>query len=331
VIDRQVDVMTRLVDDLLDVSRITRGKVELRRERVSLQTVVRETVEASQPLVDTAGHTLVVDVPGDPILLDADPTRLAQALFNLLSNAAKYTPDGGTIWLTARTEENHVVISVKDTGIGMKPDMLPAVFDMFMQGSTSIEQRQGGIGIGLTLVRRLVELHGGEIEANSAGPGQGSEFIVRLPRLEAQAVPDWAPSEPAAGNGTKPRAHRILVVDDNRDSAESMAMYLRHEGHEVRTAHDGRTALVAAAEFDPAVILLDIGLPEINGYDVARELRKRNGNHVGLVAMTGWGGEEDKRRAKESGFDRHLTKPVNFDQLNQAIDDASRKKEKEGA
>jgi two-component system CheB/CheR fusion protein len=318
VIDRQTDRMARLVDDLLDVSRITRGKLELRKERLELRAVLDDAVEAARPLIDQAGLTLRVDVPDEVIVLDADRARLSQAVTNLLNNAAKFTPRGGEVWLSADREPERASIHVRDSGIGIDDQVLPHVFDMFVQGEKSIEQSHGGIGIGLTLVRRLVELHGGEVEAHSKGPGSGSEFVIRLPVAPGDSVGKETkhPGEEVRQNGD---GRRVLVVDDNRDSADSMAIFLRLIGHEVATAHDGIAAIAKCNEFKPDLVLLDIGLPGLNGYDVARKIREQHGDRVILIAMTGWGQDEDRRRAHEAGFNHHLTKPVDFNVLNTVL------------
>jgi PAS domain S-box-containing protein len=316
VIDRQVDQMTRLVDDLLDVSRITRGKILLRKERVELAAVVSSAVEASRPLIEKWGHELTVTLPPGPVHLEADPTRLAQVLLNLLNNAAKYTEQGGRIWLTIEPEGDEVCVRVKDTGIGIPPEMLPRVFEMFTQVERSLERSQGGLGLGLTLVRSLVEMHGGTVKAHSGGPGKGSEFVVRLP------VARGPEPEGVAGDGGKvlsPPRRRILVVDDNRDAANSLAILLRILGHEVHTAHDGLEAVGAATVFQPDVVLLDIGLPKLNGYEAARRVRQERGTGVTLIALTGWGQEEDRRLSKEAGFDHHMTKPVELPALQRLL------------
>ncbi len=307
---RQVEQMVRLIDDLLDMSRISQGKVQLRKERVELAVVVRSAVETVRPLIDAQAHELTITAPPEPIYLDADPTRLAQVISNLLNNAAKYTEKGGHVWLIAERQGNEAVISVRDTGIGIAAEHLPHLFEMFSQVAPALERSQGGLGIGLSLVRGLVELHGGSVEARTGGIGKGSEFIVRLPVVEAP-VPH---GEQRANLGEKPRSrlkHRILVVDDNRDAADSLAMMLSVSGHETRTAYDGLEAVRTAADFQPNVVLLDIGLPKLNGYEAARQIRKQAwGADMALIALTGWGQEEDKRRALEAGFDHHLTKPV---------------------
>lgn len=317
VIDRQVHQMTRLVDDLLDVSRITRGKIELRKERVELATLLNSAVEASRPLIEKWGHELTVTAPVQPVYLDADLTRLAQVLSNLLNNAAKYMDHGGRIWLTAERQSDFVVIRVKDAGIGIPAEMLPRIFDMFTQVDGSLERSQGGLGIGLTLVQRLVDMHGGAVEARSDGPGKGSEFLVRLP--VAAAHKNREASTPDAEK-VAPRKCRILVVDDNRDAADSLGMLLRMMGNQVHTAHDGLEAVGAAATFQPDLVLLDIGLPKLNGYEVARRIRKQEGGaDMILIALTGWGQEEDRRLSKEAGFDHHMTKPVEFAVLQKLL------------
>jgi CheY-like chemotaxis protein len=308
-IERQLALMVRLINDLLDISRITRGKLQLRKERVELATVVLSAVEASRPVIEAQAHQLTLTLPPKPIHLDADPIRLAQVFSNLLINAAKYTEKGGHIWLTAERQGSELVVSVRDTGIGIDAEHLPRLFEMFSQLAPALERSQGGLGIGLALVRGLVELHGGTVEARSAGLGKGSEFIVQMPILDS---PMPAPQEPVGGekhlSGPK---RRILVVDDNRDAADSMVVMLRIMGHETSTAYDGLEAVQAAAAFRPEVVLLDIGLPKMNGYEAAQHIRKQPwGKGMALIALTGWGQEEDKRRALDAGFDHHLTKPV---------------------
>ncbi len=311
--ERQLQHLVRLVDDLLDVSRISRGKLRLRKERITLETVVASAWETCEPLVREQGDELTVSLPEEPVYLDADMTRLAQALSNLLSNAIKYSDQGSRIWLTARREGNEVVISVKDTGVGIPPAMLPRVFDLFTQVDRSLEKSQGGLGVGLTIVKRLVEMHGGSVEARSEGYGLGSEFIVRLPVVLAAVQPEEV-DDPQACPTAAHRLRsglRILVADDNVDSATSLAMMLELMGHEVRTAHDGLEAVAGAAAFRPEVILLDIGMPRLNGYDACRRIREQPwGKNVVIVALTGWGQDEDKRRSQEAGFDNHLVKPV---------------------
>jgi PAS domain S-box-containing protein len=314
---RQLDQMVRLIDELLDVTRISQGKVRLRTERVGLKEVVKSALESVQPLVQAQEHELTVELPAGDVYLDADPTRLAQVISNLVNNAAKYTDRGGRIRLAAERRGGEVMISVRDTGIGIAAEHLPHLFEMFSQVSPALERSQGGLGIGLSLVRALVELHRGRVEARSEGVGRGSEFIVRLPAADGPA-----PREPARAPevGNIAGKWRILAVDDNRDAADSLALMLRTMGHETRTAYDGPEALRAAAEFRPEVVLLDIGLPKMNGYEVARELRRREGGEgLALIALTGWGQEEDRKRALEAGFDHHLTKPVDVPALERLL------------
>jgi PAS domain S-box-containing protein len=309
VMERQLEQMVRLVDDLLDVSRITRGKLDLRKEQVQLSAVVNCAVETSRPAIEQMGHELTLTLPEQPILLDADLTRLAQVFSNLLTNSSKYTDRGGHISLTAVREENDVVVSVKDTGIGIAADQLPRLFQMFSQVEHALQRSQGGLGIGLTLVKRLVEMHGGRVEARSEGLGRGAEFVVRLP-IVVQASSPQAPSEQNGPPAPK-SSLRILIVDDNRDGANSLAMLLRIMGHDPRTAHDGQEGVDLAEEFRPDVTLLDIGLPKLNGYQVCRRIREQSwGKDMVLVAVTGWGQEEDRRRSQEAGFNQHLVKPV---------------------
>ena len=319
VMERQVDHMARLVDDLLDVARIRGGLIALRMEPVDLATVLERAVEAARPYLDARRHRLTVTPPQGPAPLRADPTRLTQVFGNLLNNAAKYTDEGGHIELTAGREGDAAVVRVKDNGAGIRPSLLPRVFDLFTQGDRSLARTEGGLGIGLTLVRSLVESHGGTVEAHSEGEGRGSEFVVRLPLAEDKA--DAGPA--AATNATAAEARtaqRILVVDDNRDGAESLAMLLRTGGHEVRTAHDGFEALEVARAFRPHIVFLDIGLPRLDGYEVARRLRKEPGMEKGLlVALTGYGQEEDRLKAMAAGFNVHLVKPADIDALQNIV------------
>ncbi len=308
--ERQLGQMVRLIDDLLDLSRITQGKVELRKERVELSKAIQQAVETSRPAIEQAGHDLTLTVPSAPIFVDADLTRLSQVFANILNNAAKYTERGGRVWLSMERREGNALIRIRDSGVGIPAPMLPRVFDMFTQVDRSLEKSQGGLGIGLSLVKWLVEMHGGSVEARSDGQGLGSEFIVRLP--VAPAVVAEQRSSDGDGNGASAtRRRRILVVDDNRDAAMSLAMILRIMGNVTRTAHDGLEALEAAATFLPDLVLLDIGMPRLNGYDTARRMREQTwGKGVTLVALTGWGQEDDKQKAKEAGFDFHMVKPI---------------------
>ena len=321
IIDRQVQQMVRLIDDLLDLSRISRGKIELRKERIDLDDALQSAIETSRPLIEEYGHHLAVSLPGEPVPLNADLTRLAQVFLNLLNNAAKYTERGGQIWLSAERRGDTAVVGVRDTGIGIPPQMLPRVFEMFTQVDRSLERAQGGLGIGLTLVQRLVEMHGGSVEAHSEGAGKGSEFVVRLP-VAREAAPE-GPRQPAEHGATNQvrRTHRILVVDDNQDAANSLAMLLRMKGHDVRTAYDGIEAVDAAATHKPDIVLLDVGLPRLNGFDVARRIREAEDNrNVILVALTGWGHDEDRRRSKEAGFDHHMVKPADPAALDRVLE-----------
>ncbi len=309
VIQRQVTHMAWLLDDLLDVARITQGKLELRRERIGLAGVIETAVEAARPLIDGKRHVLAIDLPVPDVGIDADPLRLAQVVSNLLTNAAKYTDAGGRIAVIARVAPPNLVVTVRDTGIGILPTALRSIFEMFSQVADTLSRSEGGLGIGLALVKGLVELHGGSIEARSEGPGRGSEFVVHLPLPIETAA---GASEAAAATEPGRRAgRRVLVADDNQDAADSLGMILELAGHEVRVAHGGRQALQIAAEFHPDVVLLDIGMPDLNGYDTARALRAAPGGvNLELIALTGWGHPDDKARAAAAGFDRHLTKPV---------------------
>jgi PAS domain S-box-containing protein len=309
-IDRQVRHLSRLVDDLLDVSRLSTGKVQLQKGPVELAAVLARAVETSRPLIDARRHELTVAVPDEPVWVDGDATRLAQVVSNLLNNAAKYTEEGGRIALAAGREGDEAVLRVRDTGVGIPAEMLGQVFDLFTQVDRGLDRAQGGLGIGLTLVKSLAEMHGGRVTAHSEGAGRGSEFVVRLPAL---------PGPPRTAEGGTARSpdrpdvppRRVLVVDDNVDAAQTLALMLRALGHEVRTAHDGPAALREAELLRPEVVLLDIGLPRMDGYEVARRLRETEGlGQPLLVALTGYGQEEDRRRAAAAGFDVHLVKPA---------------------
>ncbi len=318
VIARQVAAMVRLVDDLLDVSRISRNKLDIRKERVELVTVLESAVESSRPLIEKSGHELTVSLPTEPVLLDADPIRLAQVFLNLLNNSSKYTNQGGRIWLAAERQGSDAVVSVRDNGVGIPADMLARVFDLFTQVGGSLERSQGGLGIGLTLVRRLVEMHDGNIEARSNGPDKGSEFVVRLPVFVPP--PQEPPPKSDGPRATALSGCRILVVDDNKDSADSLEMLLRLKGNDIRTAYDGLEAVEVAATFHPELILLDIGLPKLNGYEVARRIRQQPwGRDMILVALTGWGQDDDRRRSQEAGFNFHLVKPVELAVLEKLL------------
>jgi CheY-like chemotaxis protein len=321
-IDRQARHLIRLVDDLLDISRITTGKVNLHKERVELHTLSNHAVETVRPLTDSRKHQLSVTLPSEAVWLEADPARLKQVLANLLNNAAKYTEPGGHVQLSAEREGSEVIVRVRDTGIGILPEMLPRIFESFVQGDRSIDRTQGGLGIGLTLAKSLVEMHGGKIEAHSPGVGKGSAFVVRLP-----VVPEVKPLEPEAVEKrmtTTVPSLRLLVVDDNPDTVESLAMLLRLYGHDVMTADSGPAGLEAALADERDVIMLDIGLPSIDGHEVARRIRAHTAKPV-LIAMTGYGQTEDRQKSKEAGFDYHLTKPVDLDRLQDLLGKISSK------
>ena len=346
--ERQLGQMVHLVDDLLDVSRISLGKLNLRVQRVQLAAILDNAVETSRPLIESGRHQLTVVVPPHPVFLDADLTRLGQVFSNLLNNASKYSEDGGSIQLTAKLQGSHVVVSVQDAGVGISPEMLPKIFDMFTQADRSLEKAQGGLGIGLCLVRQLVEMHGGHVEANSSGHGQGSEFVVTLPvavpaltpetllNITPQTAPKIAPETVATtvattgATGTLPTPpaqaarltgqRRILVADDNVDSASSLALFLSMLGNDVRTANDGVQAVDIAADFRPDVILLDIAMPRLNGYNACRSIREQPwAAKTVIIALTGWGQDEDRRRSHEAGFDHHLVKPMDPAMLEELL------------
>lgn len=305
--ERQLAQMVHLIDDLLDLSRISRGKIELRKERLELAKALGQAVETSRPTIEQAGHDLLIDVPSGPISVDADMTRLAQVFCNLLNNAAKYTEPGGQIRLSVRRHGAEAVVSVRDNGVGIPAQMLPFVFEMFTQVDRNLERSQGGLGIGLSIVKRLVEMHGGSIEAKSDGHGRGSEFVVRLPIVMSLVPTQNDEAKPKLASNRR----RVLVVDDNRDAAKSLAMMLKLMGNETKTAHDGLEALDVAAAYQPDLILLDIGMPKLNGYDTARHIREQPWSKgVVLVALTGWGQDEDRRKSQEAGFDLHMIKPI---------------------
>jgi PAS domain S-box-containing protein len=315
VIDRQVRHMARLLDDLLDVSRISHDKLELRKERIELSAVIQMAVETSRPLIDSGGLDLTAALPVEPVVLDADPVRLAQVFSNLLNNAAKFTETGGHILLTGVREGSDVVVSVKDDGMGIAGEMLPRVFDVFSQANRVSKRSQGGLGVGLSLVRGLVELHGGSIVARSDGPGKGSEFVVRLP-VVAHAFLQVAPPRDEKSQPVNVAKRRLLIVDDVKDGADALAMLLRMMGHDVHTAYDGEEAITAAAKFRPDVVLLDIGMPKLNGYDACHYIRQQPwGKEMFLIALSGWSQEADRRRAKDAGFNHHMVKPVGPDTL----------------
>src|SRR6266550_263950 len=319
VIDRQLTQLTRLVDDLLDVGRITSGKISLYKEPVEINAAVLRAVESVQPLADVRKHTLDVRLARDPLLVDGDLARLSQVVLNLLNNAIKYTPDGGRIEVQVAREADLAVVRVKDTGIGMSADLISRVFDLFVQGERALDRAEGGLGIGLTLVKRLVALHGGDVLALSEGRGRGSEFVVRLPALAQKPAKGRARHDARTPEAREPK--RVLVVDDNRDSADTITALLLAWGHEARTLYDAESVISVVEEFQPDVVVLDIGLPKVNGYDVARQLRQSgNRRHIVLVAFTGYGQDDDRRQVREAGFDHHLLKPLEPEALAKIID-----------
>jgi PAS domain S-box-containing protein len=317
--DRQLGHLVHMVDDLLDISRVTLGKVSLKRQRIDARAALDSALETTRPLIEARRHELAVRLPGDELPLDVDPTRLSQVFANLINNAAKYTPPGGRILIAAESRAGAVEVRVSDTGIGIPELMLPRVFDMFTQVGRALDRSPGGLGIGLTLVRRLVEMHGGSVDAESPGVGKGTTFTVRLPLAAPEVVPGArAPAARSASAATPPR--RILVVDDNVDAAETLAMLLEIAGNQTRLAHSGPAALALVSEFRPDLVFLDIGLPEMNGYEVAARVRADPGiEQPVLIALTGWGSEEDRRQAHAAGFDRHLVKPVDSAKLNAVL------------
>lgn len=317
IFDRQVRQMARLLDDLLDVSRIERGKVVLRKERVNLASIISQALQMSEPLMKVRQIHCEVALPSEPLLLQADPARLIQVVVNLLNNAVKYTYGGGHIWLTAERDGEEAVIRVRDDGTGIAPELLPHLFDLFTQAEWTEEQSQGGLGIGLALVRRLVELHDGVISASSPGLGLGSQFVLRLPALPVTEAGADEPSRRDDNLRVKAQNPcRVLVVDDNVDAAKSLAMLLKFQGHQIQVAYDGPMALKTADEFRPEVVLLDIGLPRLDGYQVARQMREQPwGSSIMIIALTGYGQDEDRQRTASAGFNAHLVKPVDLGAL----------------
>ncbi len=314
-IDRQVRQMSRLLDDLLDVSRLTRGSVCLRRERLAVATVVEEAIEVARPFIDEAGHAFTVTMADEPLAVDGDLTRLAQALSNILINAAKYTDPNGRIALTVEREGDEMVTCISDTGIGIAADQMERIFEMFGQAKPALERAQGGLGIGLSLARGLIELHGGRIGVRSEGAGAGSEFVVRLPLAPPGSLPARPPAVDAAAPAAA-RTRRVLVADDLRDAADSLHLLLESMGHEVHVAYDGTQALEMAEALRPDVVLLDLGMPSLNGYDTCRHIRAQPwGDSILLIAHTGWGQPDDRRRTREAGFDHHMVKPIDPDEL----------------
>jgi signal transduction histidine kinase/ActR/RegA family two-component response regulator len=324
VIDRQAHRMALLLDDLLEVSRITRGQLVLKRQRVTASAVITAAVETARPLIDSKDLLLTISQPDEPLELDADPLRLSQAISNLLTNAAKFTPRGGRIFLALTRTPTDIVISVRDTGIGFEPALAPQLFDRFTRSLPSTEGAEGGLGIGLSLVKGLIQLHGGSVTAESGGKGLGAEFQIKLPEALILATPIAEAQDSAdSAKPELPRCARILVADDNRDAADSLGVLLELAGHDVKVAHSGKAALAAGGGYRPDVVILDIGMPDMNGYEVARSIRRESwGQSVYLIALTGWGQSADKERAAAAGFDSHLTKPIDADFLSALIDDA---------
>ncbi|HTJ92466.1 MAG TPA: response regulator [Pararobbsia sp.] len=321
IVSRQVTHLSRLVDDLLDVSRITQGKITLRHEAVDLDAAISAAIETVRPMIDRKRHTLQVEPLAEHVVLMGDAVRVSQVIGNLLSNASKYTPDGGTIVLSAEVGADAIAVRVADNGIGIDAAMLPHIFELFVQSESSLERSEGGLGIGLPLAKRLVELHGGHLGARSAGIGHGSEFIVTLPRVMTQASEVPVKRESAVEDAVP--ARRVLLVDDSVDAASAMSLLLETLGHEVRVAHDGVTALEVAAQYAPEVVILDIGLPGMDGYQIARSMRERKSTAGALlIALTGYGQASDRQRSHEAGFDRHFVKPVSFNEIEQVIVEA---------
>jgi CheY-like chemotaxis protein len=321
IISRQIDHLARLVDDLLDASRITRGRIEVRRESVDLAGVLHRALEASRPLIDSKCHDVLVSVPQWPVMVNGDGVRLAQMLQNLLNNAAKYTPQGGAIDISLRAESAVAVIEVRDTGVGLSAALLPKVFDLFVQGEQGLDRAEGGLGIGLALVREIAHLHGGSVQAASAGPGRGTTFTLRLPLLQGPVLDAEAVARPVPAGEAQPSSRRrVLVVDDNRDAADSLCALVRFWGHECWCAYDGASALPLADLHTPDVVLLDIGLPGMDGYEVAARLREHAALHETiLIALTGYGQPEDRERTRRAGFSHHLLKPVDTDALREML------------
>jgi signal transduction histidine kinase len=312
VVRRQVGQLTRLVDDLLDVSRITQGRIELQRTKLDMASIVAEALESTAPLIEERRHALVQRIDTGGLFVEGDGTRLVQCVSNILANAAKYTDPGGEIRLELRRDSDSAVVCVQDNGIGISVEMLPRVFDLFVQSERSLDRSQGGLGIGLSVVRRLVDMHCGEVTARSAGVGRGSTFEIRLPLVTAPAAIEFV------ADTSKRNHRRVLVVDDNRDAADSLSMLLQIQGHEVQTAYDGAEALKMASGFGADLVLLDIGLPSMNGFEVAKRLRS-GGSLARLVALSGYGQPEDVQRSREAGFDAHLVKPVDFERVTEVL------------
>jgi signal transduction histidine kinase len=332
VIERQVEHLVKLIDDLLDVSRITRGMITLQLEPVLIGAIVARAVETARPVIDLHRHVLEIDLPDELISVEGDKTRLVQVLANILHNAAKFMDPGGRIQLIVRREGQSVAITIADTGIGIAPELVPRIFELFTQVHSKSERAQGGLGIGLALVRRLTEMHGGSVSVHSDGQGRGAAFTVRLPVMASPlAVVSSQRKDPGVIPEIEPQ--RILVADDNHDAAEALSLQLQLAGHDVRTAHDGAEAIAIARTFDPDIVLLDLGMPKMDGYEAARELRLRSteGRRLTLIALTGWGQQQDRDRTADAGFDAHLVKPVAEAQLFNALAAAAGKRKTEGA
>ncbi|HET9295529.1 MAG TPA: ATP-binding protein, partial [Candidatus Binatia bacterium] len=316
VIEKQVGYLTRLTDDLFDISRITREKLGLHKEHLELCDIVKAAIDSSRPLIEERGHKITITLPGSPVYVDADRVRLTQVVMNLINNAAKYTPDPGEIWINLGLQNDQAVLQVKDTGIGIAPEDLPRLFDLFYQADRSFTRAEGGLGLGLTLVQRILELHGGTVQAFSLGAKQGSEFVVHLPVLRKASQQKLSPDVDGNSPSVKTPVRRILVADDFPQAAETLSELLRQEGYEVQIAQDGLEAFQAAERSHPDVIVLDLAMPELNGYDAARKIREQPwGKQVVLIALTGWGQQRDRHRTKEAGFDAHLTKPVKYEAI----------------
>ena len=329
VIERQVEHLVNLIDDLLDVSRITRGMITLQLEPVLIGAIVARAVETARPAIDAHRHVLEIDLPDELISVEGDKTRLVQVIANILHNAAKFMDPGGRIQLSVRREGPNVAIKISDIGIGIAPDLIPRIFELFTQVHSKSERAQGGLGIGLALVRRLTEMHGGSVSVHSDGPGRGAAFTVRLPVMASPLVLSSQRKEPGVIPEVEPQ--RILVADDNHDAAEALSLQLQLAGHDVRTAHDGAEAVAIARTFDPDIVLLDLGMPKMDGYEAARQLRLRSteGRRLTLIALTGWGQQQDRDRTADAGFDEHLVKPVAEAQLFKALAAAAGKRKTE--
>jgi PAS domain S-box-containing protein len=317
-VDRQADHLIRLVDDLLEVARITSGKIELKKQHVDLRDTVRQAIETSQPAINAGRHMMTISLPDQPLTVDGDPMRLTQVFANLLNNAAKYTPPEGRIAISMRSDGEEVVASIGDNGIGIRSEILPHIFDLFYQANRTKGREQGGMGIGLALARSLVEMHGGQVEARSDGPGRGSVFVVRLPLAAAPSQDERVEGD--ATVASVPASHRVLVIDDDRDVGDSLAMLLQLMGADVRVAYDGEAALAVISGFKPHLVLLDIGMPGMNGYETARQIRKLpERQDLILVALSGWGRDEDRRHSAEAGFDHHFVKPMEVDAIENLL------------